>query len=166
MTHTLHPEIEKRIKSCAKNIVWLKEYPLEDGCVEIIKFHLLPYLKMPQPIENEPLPEKDEDRFEQLQDARIGSLEWSVSKIYKLIIKLAEKQNVANDDLKQSTPQIETDRIDEAFKFYYEWENLYAFEECRDADKRIFREAILKHQPECQTCRMNKIAMKNPWKQS
>ena len=58
MTHTLHPEIEKRIKSCAKNIVWLKEYPLEDGCVEIIKFHLLPYLKMPQPIENEPLPEK------------------------------------------------------------------------------------------------------------
>ena len=58
MTHTLHPEIEKRIKSCAKNIVWLKEYPLEDGCVEIIKFHLLPYLNLPQPIENEPLPEK------------------------------------------------------------------------------------------------------------
>lgn len=40
-----------------------------------------------------------------------------------------------------------TDRIDEAFKYYYEWENVYAFEECKVSDERIFREAIQRFMP-------------------
>lgn len=68
----------------------------------------------------------------------------------------------SSQEQKQSKLDIEKiDRIDEAFKYYYEWENLYAFEECKEADRRVFREAILRYQPECYNCKMNKIAMKS-----
>lgn len=123
MTHTLHPEIEKRIKSCAKNIVWLKEYPLEDGCVEIIKFHLLPYLNLPQPIENEPLPEKDDEFVKQfVEDAEHEIIEkhfeaefldwepvveWRSMLEAKSILHYIKENYVFKEEQKQSTPQIE-----------------------------------------------------------
>lgn len=114
MAHTLHPEIEKRIKSCAKNIVWLKEYPLEDGCVEIIKFHLLPYLNLPQPIENEPLPEKEKLLW---VDHPTNGDRWC--KIYGYVengitnITRVEYVDLPKEELKQPTPKIE--KIDQQF---------------------------------------------------
>lgn len=59
MTHTLHPEIENMILKAAENVAD-GFYDIDVvGVVNIIYKHLWPYLHIPQPIENEPLPEKE-----------------------------------------------------------------------------------------------------------
>ena len=55
MTHTLHPEIEEAIEKMIKDM----ELPAEVWAKLFIIQSLGKYLHMPQPIENEPLPEKD-----------------------------------------------------------------------------------------------------------
>lgn len=40
------------------------------------------------------------------------------------------------------------EKIEEAFKRYYEWESPYAYEECEAADRRIFTETIKRFFPE------------------
>ena len=91
MTHTLHPEIEEAIEKMIKDM----ELPAEVWAKLFIIQSLGKYLHMPQPIENEPLPEKNDCYrcWIPCSDIYCG--------------KCWQSQEIVMEGPKQSTPQIE-----------------------------------------------------------
>ena len=89
MTHTLHPEIE------ALEIELLRKFNKDPQDDRTIREILEKYLKMPQPIENEPLPEKNDCYrcWIPCSDIYCG--------------KCWQSQEIVMEGPKQSTPQIE-----------------------------------------------------------
>lgn len=131
MTHTLHPEIEKAVTELAESVaneIYKVPTPAGIDFVKgVIKDELWPYLNMPQPIENEPLPEKDDEFVKQfVEDAEHEIIEkhfeaefldwepvveWRSMLEAKSILHYIKENYVFKEEQKQSTPQIEKMKI-------------------------------------------------------